>query len=232
MKKLITILLLSLVMGVTYGQNFQLLSNGKYHIATAELFKPLEHGHLYYFTDFKMDRNGFHEASTEISDYWDITKDLSLTAQLNEGISFNETTFTSTMNSDTHLGPGFHIYPVYLGGIEKSFTLGKTFNLSFDVLYRYQTFLYIPSELHNGYQITAIFIQDLKDIQMSGYCDFWNTKYYIFEPQAWYKAFKRVWFGLEWRASNYQDILDTDVDGNPSGKYANYVMFGIKWNLE
>jgi hypothetical protein len=230
MKKLITILLFSCIVGVVNAQNFQLLTNGKYHIATTELFKPLEHGHVYYFTDFKMDKNGFHEAYTEISDYWDIGKIVSLTAQYNAGISFNENTFHPT--TTTHLGNGFHIYPVYLGGISKAFTLGKTFNLSCDVLYRYQSFLYIPGEWQHGYQITMAFSQDLKKIQMSGYCDFWNSKYYIFEPQAWYKVFKRLYAGVEWRRSNYDGVLDTDIDGNPSGKYANYTMIGVKWNLE
>jgi hypothetical protein len=231
MKKFLIPILLLCTIAVN-GQNFQLLSNGTEHIGTVELFKTLEHGHMYYFTDFKMDKNGFHEAYTEISDYWNITKTISLTAQLNGGLSFNQNTFTEKPPLNSNIGPGFHIYPVVLGGFEKTFTLGKTFNLAFDVLYRYQAFLYLPGEQQNGYQITAIFSQDLKKIQMSGYCDFWNTKYFIFEPQAWYKVFKRVWAGLEWRTSNYDGVLDTDIDGNPSGKYANYVMFGIKWNLE
>jgi hypothetical protein len=232
MKKLIAILLFSCIIGVVNAQNFQFLSNGTSHIATAELFKPLEYGHVYYFTDFKMDKNGFHEAYTEISDYWDIAKSVSLTVQYNAGLSFNENTFTNAYHSNTHLGPGFHIYPVYLGGISKAFALGKTFNLSFDILYRYQSFLYIPGEQRDGYQITMAFSQDLKKIQISGYCDFWNAKYYIFEPQAWYKLFKRFYAGVEWRRSNYDGVLDTDIDGNPSGKYANYVMIGVKWNLE
>jgi hypothetical protein len=230
MKRLLFVLIISFIGIVTQAQNFQFISNGQNHIATAELFKPLEHGKLYYFTDFKVDNNGFHEAYTEISKYWNLTKTISLTAQLNVGLSFNETTFKPTV--DNHLGNGFHIYPVYLGGLSKSFKLGQT-DVSIDVLYRYQSFLYIPlEEKQHGYQITTCFIQDLKKIQLSGYCDFWNTKYVIFEPQAWYKLFKRTWVGLEWRVSNYSDILDTDINGNQSGKYANYVMFGFKWNLE
>jgi Domain of unknown function (DUF5020) len=230
MKKLITILIFFCIVGITKAQDFQLLSNGSSHIGTVELFKPLDYGHVYYFTDFKLDRNGIHEAYGKIADYWTITKFISLTAQIESGISFNEKAFQPTATN--HLGNGFHLYPVYLGGVSKDFTIGKTFNLTFDVMYRHQTFLYVPTEDHNGYQISMSFSQDMKKIQTSGYCDFWNTKYFMFEPQAWYKLFKRVWVGLEWRVSNYQDVLDTDVNGNPSGTYANYVMFGIKWNLE
>jgi hypothetical protein len=66
------------------------------------------------------------------------------------------------------------------------------------------------------------FCQNLDKVQFSGYCDFWNTKYFIFEPQGWWKFSKRIYAGLEWRFSNY-DLL---------GDYENYIMFGFKWNLE
>lgn len=231
MKNLITILIFSCIVGITNAQDFQLLSNGKVNIGTVELFKPLDHGHVYYFTNFKLDNNGIHEAYGKIADYWKVSKFISLTAQVESGISFNERTFQPTIFS--HLGDGFHLYPVYLAGVSKDFTIAKTLNLTFDVMYRYQSFLYIPiEELYNGYQVSMSFSQDFKKFQLSGYCDFWNTKYVIFEPQAWYKLFKRVWVGVDWRVSNYQDVLNTDVDGNPSGKYANYIIGGLKWDLE
>lgn len=198
------------------GQNIQGLVSKNVNFATFELYKPMDHGTLYYFTDFKMNKDGFEEAYSEISGYLNVSKIWSLTAQYNAGL--NKT---------------FTIYPVYLGGVSKAFTLGKSFNVSIDALYRYQDFLYLPDdEKQHGYQITLTFSQDLPKISLSGYCDFWNTKYYIFEPQAFYKLFEKLWVGLEWRASNYDDILNYDAEGQFIGNYANYVMFGLKWNLE
>lgn len=211
MKKLLLFLLLFITVQVT-AQNIQLLggSNEKkefINFVTIELYKPLKYGALYYFTDFKMNKYGYREAYTEISKYWNIRDIGSVTAQLNVGL-----------NKD------FQIKPVYLLGISKAIKYGN-FDLSIDIMYRNQRDLITYDEINwgnNGYQITTIFCQNLDKIQISGYLDFWNSKYYMFEPQAWYKLFKQTWLGLEWRASNY----------NVLGEYENYFMFGLKWNME
>lgn len=217
MKKLLFFLVVCFI-GTAQAQNIQFITNGKINIATFEIYKPLEHGAMYYFTDFKMSKNGYTEAYSEISKYWNIGKVGALTLQYNAGL--NET---------------FHIFPVYLGGVSKSWTFGKNFNLEFDLMYRHQNFLYLGNkEKHDGYQLTTIFSESLlKDkISISGYCDYWNFNYFIFEPQAWYKFSKRVFVGFEWRASNYIDVLNYDFNGKFIGGYANYLMFGFKWNLE
>ena len=166
------------------AQNIQVLTNTKINFVTLEHYKPLNHGALYYFTDFKIDHNGYNESYTEISGYVNIYKTLSVTAQYNAGVN---RTFT--------------IYPVYLCGVSKSFTIGESFNLSVDLLFRHQNFIYLPdNEKYNGYQITAVFSQDFPKVFISGYCDFWDTKYYILEPQAFYKVFNNLWAGIEWRA--------------------------------
>jgi hypothetical protein len=67
-----------------------------------------------------------------------------------------------------------------------------------------------------------IFAENLDKIQISGYCDYWNFRYYMFEPQVWYKVANRLCAGLEFRISNYS-LLE---------EYSNYAMIGIKWNLE
>ncbi|HUU87396.1 MAG TPA: DUF5020 family protein [Candidatus Glassbacteria bacterium] len=208
MKKILFVLSLAFISLSASSQNFQLLggaSSDKSFVnwATFELYKPLEHGSLYYFTDFKLDKNGYFEAYTEISKYWNAGP-ISLTAQLNAGL-----------NKD------FQILPVYLGGVQKLWEVGN-FVISFDALYRYQQELILDNEWAHGYQITMIFLQDLEKIQFSGYLDFWNSGYFVFEPQGWWKASNRIWLGLEWRASNYS-LLEN---------YTNYVMFGFKWNLE
>ena len=215
MKKLLVFALLLCSFGLN-AQNFQALSNGKINFVTFELYKPLKHGTVYYFTDFKVNHDGVTEAYSEVSGYVNITKTFSATLQYNAGL--NKT---------------FRIYPVYLGGVSKAFTIGKSFNLSFDLTFRHQNFLYFPDkEKTNGYQLTTTFLQDSKKIQVSGYCDFWNSKYYIFEPQGWYKLTNRIYLGLEWRVSNYDDVLNYDATGGFIGNYANYVMFGMKLNLE
>jgi hypothetical protein len=205
-RKLFLFLLLISFIETIQAQNIQFLRGSKdLNFVTFELYKPLEHGTLYYFTDFKFSKNGYYEAYSEISKYWNLTKTVSLTAQYNAGLNEN-----------------FQIKPVYLGGISKAFKLGENFDLSIDGMYRYQKELILSDEKQNGYQITINFCQNLDKIQISGYYDFWNSKYYIFEPQAWYKLFKRIYLGLEWRKSNY-DLLEN---------YENYFMFGFKWNLE
>lgn len=198
------------------AQNIQGLVGNKVNFTTIEIYKPMDHGTFYGFTDFKLDKDGIQEAYTEVSGYVNFAKTWSLTTQYNAGVN---RTFT--------------IYPVYLAGVSKAFTIGKTLNLSIDVLYHYQSFLYLPDiEKKHGYQITVNFCQELEKVCVSGYCDFWNTKYYIFEPQGWYKLTKKLWLGLEWRTSNYDAVLNYDDEGQFIGNYANYVMFGIKLNLQ
>ena len=215
MKRLL-ILALLLCSFAANAQNIQALTDGKINFVTFELNKAFDHTAIYYFTDFKVDHNGIAESYSEISGYVNITKTFSATLQYNAGV--NKT---------------FRIYPVYLGGVSKAFTIGKSFNLSFDVTFRHQNFLYLgDKEMHNGYQITTTFSQDLKKTQVSGYCDFWNNKYFIFEPQGWYKLTKRVYLGLEWRTSNYDEVLNYDANGGFIGHYANYVMFGVKLNMD
>ena len=214
MKKTLILILLSVTVSLN-AQNIQLLTNGNLNFATFELSKTYKHGALYYFSDMKMDKDGFREVYSEISGYVNIYKTLSVTAQYNAGINKE-----------------FLIYPVYLCGLSNAFTFGDHFTLSVDVTYRHQNYLYIPSEEKtNGYQITPSFVLDYKKFQASGYCDFWNSKYYILEPQAWYKLFKTLWIGAEWRMSNYSDVLDYDMNGYYMGSYANYIMGGIKWNI-
>jgi hypothetical protein len=214
MKKLIFISLILLSVTSIKAQNVQILNgfsgiNGSYvNFATFELYKDLKGGPLYYFTDFKMSNKGYFEAYTEISKYWYFTQDkFSVTTQYNAGL-----------NKD------YQIQPVYLLGLSKGFLIKGNFNLQFDAMYRYQKDLCadsITKEQHNGYQITTIFSRDWKKFQLSGYLDFWNTKYFIFEPQVWYKATKNIFIGAEYRASNYS-LLEN---------YRNYIMFGLKWDM-
>jgi len=210
MKKLIFIFLILLSITIVKAQNIQVLNgilgDGTYgNISTFELYKDLKGGPLYYFTDFKMSKNGYFEAYTEISKYWYFTEDkFSITTQYNAGL-----------NKD------YQIQPVYLLGLSKGFIIKGNFNLQFDVMYRYQKELVLDNEQHNGYQITTIFSRDWKKAQVSGYLDFWNTKYFIFEPQVWYKVIPNIFLGLEYRASNYYVM-----EG-----YDNYVLIGIKWNM-
>jgi hypothetical protein len=213
MKKIVVFLFLSCSLSLN-GQNIQFITNGKLNFATFEIYKPLDHGTLYYFTDFKMSKNGIDEAYSEISGYLNISKTISVTAQYNAGL-----------NKD------FTIFPVYLFGISKSFSVKEHLSLSMDILYRHQNFLYIEKEKLNGYQVTVSFTEDLRKFQISGYCDFWNAKYIIFEPQGWYKIFNNTWIGLEVRLSNYIDILNYDDEGNFIGNYSNYIMAGLKWNI-
>ena len=196
MKKILILVLLFVTASLN-AQNIQFITNGNINFATFELYKEYPRGKIYYFSDFKMNKDGYKEVYSEISGYYNIGKGFSVTGQYNAGL--NKT---------------FTIYPVYLAGFSKAFTFGEHCNLSVDVLYRHQNFLYLrDKEKHDGYQITPSFVIDYKKFQASGYCDFWNTKYYIFEPQGWYKLFKTVWVGLEWRTSNYTDVLDYDAEG-------------------
>lgn len=195
------------------AQNIQFLTNGKTNFATFEIFKPYDHGALYYFSDFKMTKNGINEVYSEISGYVNVYKTFSVTAQYNTGL-----------NQD------FTIFPVYLCGVSKSFKIDQKIDLSIDALYRHQNFLYLcDEEKQDGYQITTIFSGSFNKIQISGYCDFWNTKYVIFEPQAFYNVYKSLWLGLECRASNYSDVLNYDAEGDYIGQYSNYIMAGLKW---
>lgn len=214
MKKLLIVTLAFCSLSL-YGQNIQFLTNGKLNFATFEIYKPYDKGALYYFSDFKMSKNGIEEVYSEISGYVKIYKTFSITAQYNAGLNRE-----------------FQIYPVYLCGISKSFVFGEHLELSIDALYRHQNFLYLPDEeKQNGYQITTVFISDFKKFQISGYCDLWNTKYVIFEPQIWYKVLNRLWIGLEGRTSNYSDVLNYNATGDFIGNYSNYIMGGIKWNI-
>jgi hypothetical protein len=95
-----------------------------------------------------------------------------------------------------------------------------------DVLYRFDKFTNT-----NGVQITFQFLEYWEKLQLSGYCDVWNSGTWdteknqtviLFEPQLFYKISKRFYVGIEGRLSNYTLLAP----------YDNYVMFGLKWNLE
>lgn len=236
MKKIISILILSLIAGVAVAQNFQVLSGigsdkSSVNFVTAELYKPLEHGLFYGFTDVKLNKNGYFDSYTELFKYWNIgKKGYSVTAQVNAGLF--------------SLGDwSVQIRPVYLIGVSKASSVNKL-NLTLDVLYRMdQGFVIqdgadVGKKIGNGIQLTGTFLRDWNHFQISGYCDLWeteNSKYYNknrnslivqFEPQGWWKFSKRVYLGAECRMSNF-----TDPDLGLYN-YSTYLMFGIKWNLE
>ena len=217
MKKLITILVLLCVVGITNAQNFQFLygyGNDKpVNFITSEIYKTQDHGSFFYFTDFKMDKDGYFEAYTEVSKYWNITKNgLSVTAQYNVGIYSDGT-------------DAFRIDPVYLDGFQKA-TEVDGWILSLDVLYRYDKYT-----KQSGAQTTFIFIKELNKWLLSGYCDVWNSGLYdpnetptviMFEPQLFYSISKQISIGIEGRLSNYTLLTP----------YKDYIMMGIKWNLD
>jgi hypothetical protein len=231
MKKLFLFLLFSCFIGITQAQNIQVLngigSDKSYvNFVTAELYKPLEHGTFYGFTDLKINKNGYFDSYTEISKYWNINKKgLSVTGQINAGLFSLD-------------GSAIQIRPVYLVGFSNATTFNKL-NISLDVLYRMDRGKNLEGlTIGDGIQLTGTFLRDWDCFQISGYCDLYqteNSKYYNknkqsliiqFEPQAWWKFSKRVYLGIECRISNF-----TDPD---LGLYAHssYCMVGFKWNLE
>ena len=234
MKKLISILLFSLIVGISQAQNFQLLNGvgsdkGYVNFLTAELFKPLEHGKFYGFTDLKINQNGYFDSYTELFGYLNISKKgLFITAQVDAGLFTVE-------------GMGVQILPVYLMGLSHEATFGK-WVLSLDALYRIDKGTATDSTgtipIGNGVQLTATFLRDTEHFQISGYCDLWqtvNSEYYNkdrngvivqFEPQVWWKFSKRVFLGIEGRISNFNDPILGLYE------YSSYAMIGLKFNLE
>ena len=217
MRRIFTILLFLSVVGITQAQNIQLLygyGNGQpVNFITVEIYKPLEHGVFYYFTDFKMDFDGYFESYTEVSKYWNIgQKGFAATVQYNVGVF-------------TDADQAIRIDPVYLAGVQKA-TEVRGWLLSLDVLYRYDQFT-----SQSGAQVTFIFIKEWNKLVLSGYCDVWNSGIYdpeeaatvaLFEPQLFYSISKRFAVGIEGRVSNYTLALP----------YKDYIMAGIKWNLD
>ena len=217
MKRLITILLFLSVVGITQAQNFQFFygygNDQPVNLITLEIYKPLDRGVFYYYNDFKMGVNGYFESYTEVSKYWDITKNgLAVTAQYNVGIYVDD--------SDA-----FRIDPVYLAGFQKS-TEVSGWILSMDVLFRYDDYT-----KQSGAQTTFIFMKEWNKLVLSGYCDVWNSGLYdpnesptviMFEPQLFYSVYKRFSVGIEGRLSNYTLALP----------YKDYIMVGVKWDLE
>lgn len=230
MKRLLFLLLFS-CFGITQAQNFQLLSGigsdkSSVNFLTAELYKPLEHGTFYGFTDLKLNKNGYFDSYTEVFKYWNIgEKGYSFTGQINAGLFTTE-------------GTGIQINPVYLVGLSKAQNIGK-WNLTLDVLYRMDYGLNLEGvKIGNGPQLTGTFLRDGNHFQFLGYCDLWqteNSKAYNknqnglivqFESQAWWKFSKRVYLGIEGRLSNFND------PNLGLYQYSNYCMIGLKWNLE
>lgn len=217
MKKLFTILAFLSMVGMTNAQNFQFLygyGNGQpVNFITLEIYKPLEHGAFYYFTDFAMDFDGYFESYTEVSKYWNIgQKGFAGTVQYNVGIHNDGT-------------DAFRIDPVYLAGFQRSVEVSGWY-LSLDVLYRYDQYTQ-----QSGAQTTFIFLKEWEKLTLSGYLDVWNSGVYepteastvaVFEPQIFYSISKRFSVGVEGRVSNYTLALP----------YKDYIMAGIKWNLE
>jgi hypothetical protein len=230
LKKLLVVVLFFTTLSLN-AQNFQFLggrgSDKSFtNFVTAELFKPLEHGKFYGFTDLKFDKNGYFDSYTEVSKYWNIgKKGLSGTVQYNAGIFSSE-------------GSAVRVKPVYLVGMEKEVVVNN-WVLDLDVLYRMDQGENLDGlKIGNGIQLTGIFLRDWKHFQISGYCDLYqteNSKYYNknrnslivqFEPQAWWKFSKRLFLGAEVRLSNFNDP-DLGLYN-----YSSYGMVGLKWNLE
>jgi hypothetical protein len=217
MKKLLSTLVLLLCTYFLCAQNIQFLygygNNKIVNFVTTEVYKSLDNGPIYYFTDFKINKDGYFESYSEISKYWGINKKgLSLTAQYNAGIG---------NDGDAAI----KILPVYLAGLSQLITI-KDFTLSWDVLYRFDKFTNT-----SGAQITFTFSRYWDKLQLSGYCDLWNSGIYdsnkgatvvLFEPQIFYKISKRFYVGVEGRLSNYTLLVP----------YDNYIMAGLKWNFE
>ena len=217
MKKLFIIVLLLCAVVSTQAQNFQFYygygNEQPVNMITLEMYKTQDHGAFYFFTDFKMDGDGYFESYTEVSKYWNITKNgLSVTAQYNVGLYDDGT-------------DAFRIDPVYLAGVQKAVEYGGWL-LSLDILYRYDQFT-----SQSGAQATFIFLKEWDKLLFSGYCDVWNSGLYdpnesptviMFEPQLFYSFSKRFSVGVEGRLSNY-------TLGLP---YKDYIMLGLKWDLE
>lgn len=217
MKKLILSIAIILASIVGYSQELQFLygyGNGEpVSIVTLQIYRQLEGGDFYYFTDFKPDAGGYFESYTEISKYWKIgKKGISATAQYNVGI----------YSSDED---AFRIDPVYLVGVQKATELNGWI-LSMDLLLRYDDYT-----TKFGGQTTIQYLKEWGKWTLSGYCDIWNSGKYdieqpstviLFEPQLFYSFSKRWSVGVETRISNYTLILP----------YKNYIMGGLKWNLE
>jgi hypothetical protein len=231
-KKLLVVFFLFMSAALN-GQNFQVLSGigsdkSKVNFVTAELYKPLEHGTFYGFTDLKLNKNGYFDSYTEIFKYWNIGKNgYSVTGQINAGLFTTE-------------GIGIQINPVYLVGVSKACSIGELV-LTLDVLYRMDQGFSDTTQtikIGNGFQLTGTFLRDWNKFQISGYCDIWktkNSKYYNknrnslivqFEPQAWWKFSKKLYLGIEGRISNFNDP-DLGLY-----EYSNYCMVGLKWILE
>jgi hypothetical protein len=218
MKKLITILMFFCIAGISAAQNLQFMygyGNQKpVNFVTFELFKPLEHGPVYFFTDFKIDNKGYFDSYTEVSKYWYINKakNLSFTVQYNAGISSDGETL-------------IRVVPAYLAGFQRAATING-WQLSLDVLYRYD-----EETKASGAQLTAQYSKTWGKFSLGGYCDLWNSGVYDpnksatviqFEPQISYLITKRISIVAEGRLSNYTLIAP----------YDNYIMGGLKWDLQ
>lgn len=217
MKKLITILLFSCIMGTIKAQDIQALygyGNGKpVNFVTAEFLKSSDHGIVKYFTDFKIDRDGYSESYTELSKYWFITPSgTAFTAQYNAGIRSDK-------------GSDIRIVPVYLFGLSQ-WTEINDFLISLDVMYRIDRFT-----KKDGTQLTFQLSRNWDRLEISGYCDIWDSGIYddkgnsvviLCEPQVFYRVYNQISIGFEGRLSNYSLLAP----------YDQYIMFGVKWNLE
>jgi hypothetical protein len=217
MKKILMILFFVCAAGIAHGQNIQFLygwGNGQpVNFVTVEMYKTQDHGALYYWTDFKLDWDGYFDSYTEISKYWFIgQKGFSATVQYNAGIFADG-------------NEAIRVVPVYLAGVQKAVEFGG-WNLSLDLLYRYDQFTH-----QSGAQTTFVFMKQWKKFLISGYCDVWNSGIYdpdvtstvaVFEPQIFYSITKRWAVGIEGRISNYTLTLP----------YKDYIMAGLRWDLE
>ncbi len=214
MKKLVLISLFFLTAGIIHSQDIQFLygsgKGSKVNVVTFEFNPVLKSGPLTFFTDFKMDKDGYSEAYTEISKYWTLNK---------KGLSF-------TLGYTAGLGRvdsfGYKILPTYIIGFSKYVNISGA-DITCDVTY------WLGRSNNHGNQILNTITKDWKHFQYFSALYLWDHGKYSetnhftfqFEPQAWYKISKSLYIGAEIRISNYELL----------GTYENYIMGGIKWNL-
>lgn len=225
MSRKITLFVILLLTGITFGQDLQIHydmgKDRKFVTSTLEMFKPDEYGATFFFVDMNYNRAGNKSVSLA---YWEIAryinipfaKGLSATVQYNDGMIHN-----NNANMDFPLGhiwlAGFN-YPIDLGFV----------TLNTDVLYRAD---YLSESKANIQFTTVWFVPFMEGkISFNGFMDVWSTKLgnknifvLLTEPQIWFNATKHLAIGSEVEISNNFIPGENKVMVNPT--------IACKWNF-
>jgi len=209
------------------AQNLQLNYDfGRQHLtSTLEIYKTDKLGATFAFIDFDYNHKGSSGLKNASLAYGEIARYFKIPKVSN---------FSATIQYNDGLTNAFSFNPVWLGGAQYVFRIGKqTFPVDF----------LVRKELNTDgltFQLTYVWYYLWRKLEITGFIDVWNTGadaypakklVFITEPQFWYKLAPAIYVGGEIEISrNFSGAWSRNKDFCEDELFV-LPTLGVKWVL-